>query len=140
MRKGLGTCRQAACRQGTSVHAFLQALAFVQQSIGDPAPPALSAFLRMDTVESLQASQAATAWAAALWGLLRTAALEHPNVTWTALGVDALAAHADVMQARHSTHQSGFVCSQSHHNWLFCELSCHVCKATDLFTQVVTWA
>ena len=109
-RKGLGKCWQGDCRQGTSAHAFLQALAFVQQSLGDPAPPALSALMRMDTGDSSQARQAAPAWAAALWGLLRTAALEHPDVTWTALGVDALAAHIDVMQARHSMHQSAFVC------------------------------
>ena len=112
-RTGLGKCRQGGCGQGTSAQAFLQALAFVQQTMGDPAPPAVSALMRMDTRDSSHARQAAPAWAAALWGLLRTAALEHPSVTWTALGVDALAAHAGIMQARHSTHQSGSVCSQS---------------------------
>ena len=119
MRKPLGKCRQGGCRQGTSAHAFLQALAFVQQSMGDPAPPALSALLRVDNWDSCQARQAAPAWAAALWGLLRTAALEHTNVTWTSLGVDALAAHADVVQARHCMLKSGAACLQSECDWLF---------------------
>ena len=127
-RTGLGARRQGRCRQGASANAFLQALAFVQPSVSDPAPLAVSALLRVDTGASSRACQAATSGAAALWGLLRTAALEHPDVRWTALGVDALAAHADTMQARHSTHQSTLICTQSDHNSLLVRTFYNVSK------------
>ena len=94
----------------SSAHAFLQALAFMQQSMGEPPPVALSALLRIDAGGYSQASHAAASWVAALWGLLRTAAVEHPNVRWTALSVDALAPHADTVQARHSEHQAALAC------------------------------
>ena len=119
-RTGLGKCRQRGCRHETNAHAFLQALAFVQLIVRDLPAIALSALLRIYAGESSQASQAAASWAAALWGLLRTAALEHPDVSWTALGVDASAPHADTMQARRSgISQLPFVCMTCSRCWLF---------------------
>ena len=109
-RTSLGKCRQGGCRRLSSAHAFLQALAFMQQSMGEPPPVALSALLRIHAGGYSQASHAAASWVAALWGLLRTAAVEHPNVRWTALSVDALAPHADTVQARHSEHQAALTC------------------------------
>ena len=75
MRTGFGRCGQEVGGRGASAQAFLRALAFVQQSMAVPPPCAVSALLRLDT----GGSQAATLRAAAVWGLLRTAALEHPD-------------------------------------------------------------
>jgi len=92
------------CSDSKAAAAFLQGLAFLQQTGGQTPPvAAVAAVLRGDSGWSPQAGQGGNLGGAALWGLLRTAALEHPTMRWTALQVDSASAPATFDQVRTSS-------------------------------------
>ncbi len=91
------------CSDSRPAAAFLQGLAFLQQTDGQTPPvAAVAAVLRGDSGWSPRAGQGGDLGGAALWGLLRTAALEHPTMRWTALQVDSASAPATSDQVRTS--------------------------------------